>query len=111
MHRPLLAHRTRFAIILTFILSASVSHAATWFADVDGDGFGDSSNAVISVTQPLGYVTNANDCNDQDAAVNPFSTEVCGNAVDEDCDTWLDDGCKVWFLGVDGDGHGVAAGW
>ena len=34
-----------------------------------------------------------NDCNDQNAAVHPGATEVCGNGLDDDCNGIVDDGC------------------
>lgn len=41
-----------------------------YYADVDADGYGDPSTAVVQCTPgPAGYVTNANDCNDGDDAV------------------------------------------
>ncbi|MBC7793159.1 MAG: hypothetical protein H7Z43_05595 [Clostridia bacterium] len=33
------------------------------------------------------------DCDDLDLAVNPFSREICGNGVDDDCTGVADDGC------------------
>jgi hypothetical protein len=34
------------------------------------------------------------DCRDDDAAVSPHATEICGNGVDDDCDGAIDDGCR-----------------
>lgn len=33
------------------------------------------------------------DCDDSDTSVNPFSAEICGNGVDDDCTGQVDDGC------------------
>jgi hypothetical protein len=43
-------------------------------SDVDGDGY-----------------LSSEECDDGDASINPGATEVCGNAVDEDCDDETDD--------------------
>ncbi len=42
---------------------------------------------------PAGYVDNAADCNDAEAAVNPEATEICGDVIDNDCDAVVDETC------------------
>ncbi|MFO0002761.1 MAG: putative metal-binding motif-containing protein, partial [bacterium] len=63
--------------------------------------------------QPAGYVADSADCADGAAAVNPGANEVCGDAVDNDCDTLIDDPTSVdaltWYLDGDGDTYGDAA--
>jgi hypothetical protein len=60
--------------------------APTWTGDKDGDGFGKSSSGQISACEaPEGYVGNAEDCNDGDAALNPEA---------------------VWYSDIDEDGFG-----
>jgi len=56
--------------------------------DADGDGFDRLA-----------------DCNDGDASVFPGAAEVC-NAVDDNCDAVIDEGCQAC---VDGDGDGFSA--
>src|SRR5690606_2694091 len=41
----------------------------TYYKDFDGDDYGDPNTSLKSCIQPTGYVTNADDCNDQNAAV------------------------------------------
>ncbi|MCB9766285.1 MAG: putative metal-binding motif-containing protein [Alphaproteobacteria bacterium] len=65
--------------------------ATTWYADTDADGYGDASAAVTTCAQPSQHVSDDNDCDDTDAAVNPGATEAC-NGVDDDCSGGVDEG-------------------
>lgn len=51
--------------------SQVVVSAQQYFADVDGDGFGDAMNDTLLCNPPSGYVINNLDCDDTDALVNP----------------------------------------
>ena len=51
--------------------SLDLSSATTWFADSDGDTFGDTNSSQTTCTQPANTVTNDSDCDDTTAAVNP----------------------------------------
>lgn len=57
----------------------------TYFLDSDGDGFGDPDFYVQESNQPVGYVQNATDCDDSNAAIYPGAIEVPDNLIDEDC--------------------------
>jgi len=59
----------------------------TFYADLDQDGFGDLANDTLVCTMPAGFVTNSQDCNDSDAAINPNT---------------------VWYMDMDGDLQGDA---
>jgi len=65
----------------------------TYFADADGDGFGDSGAPIESCVQPAGTSTNGDDCDDSDAGTNPGADEVCGDAIDNNCDGQVDEDC------------------
>jgi|GEM_PF-6909006 len=60
--------------------------AATWYADNDGDGFGDSNVAQVACFQPFGYVSDDTDCDDSSSDNYPNATEVYYDGVDQDCD-------------------------
>jgi hypothetical protein len=48
------------------------------------------------------------DCDDEDATVNPAATEIC-NGVDDDCSGSIDDGAvdaTLWYPDSDSDGYG-----
>src|SRR5688572_1843076 len=51
--------------------------ALNWWADVDGDGYGDVATTESACEAPEGFVNNRDDCDDGDAAVNPDAEEVC----------------------------------
>jgi hypothetical protein len=68
--------------------------AATWYADMDGDGYGDPRVRMRSSAPPDGYVFVAGDCNDRNDTVNPGAAERCDNGGDDDCDGEVDE-CEV----------------
>ncbi|MBX2979374.1 MAG: T9SS type A sorting domain-containing protein [Flavobacteriales bacterium] len=61
-----------------------VDPALTWYADVDGDGFGDPDDFVVACEQPEDYVANADDtC--------PAVVGVIGSACDDGNPNTVDD--------------------
>ena len=67
----------------------------TYYADADGDTYGDASSTVSTCNgAPVGYVSDNTDCDDNNAAVNPAATEVC-NSIDDDCDGLTDENILV----------------
>lgn len=62
-----------------------------WYADVDGDGYGDPTNTVNACDQPEGYVYQGGDCDDTESYIHPGMPEDCTNLIDENCDGILGD--------------------
>ena len=95
---------------------ADLSTGAVWYADADGDGYGDGTAGVASCLSPAGHVLDATDCDDTDAAISPSAVEVC-NGFDDDCDGLTDDddagldasSGSAWYADADGDGYGDAS--
>ena len=93
----------------------------TWYQDADGDGHGDPSVSDHRCSQPLGFVTDDADCDDEDATVYPGAPEICGDHLMNDCDgdeqtvadaCWVPpslDAAAAELIGEDeGDGAGVS---
>ncbi|MCP3978439.1 MAG: hypothetical protein GY716_03775, partial [bacterium] len=83
----------------------NVGVETTWYADADGDGYGDPANSQDSCTQPAGFVSNDDDCDDSatGGSINPDADEVC-DGVDNDCDAGTLDGAEDPQLGDQCDG-------
>jgi hypothetical protein len=78
----------------------------TFYADVDGDGFGDPAVTLEACVAPSGWVADDSDCDDGDFTVKPGAPEAC-NGVDDDCDGAVDDGVlSEFFADADTDGYG-----
>ena len=68
--------------------------SSTWYADADGDGFGDAATTTEACEEPSGYVRDDTDCDDGDANSWPSAPELCDGA-DNDCDG-VDDTLGYW---------------
>lgn len=89
----------------------SIAHGCegvTYYADADGDGFGDIDSAELSCEPIAGRILEAGDCDDADAQVNPDALERC-NAADDDCDGNGDEDLAPGLYYRDDDGDGYAS--
>ncbi len=86
--------------------------ASWWYADADGDGYGDDAVAGFYCEAPSGYVATPGDCDDTDATISPSDPEWCADGIDNDCDGSTDESDAVdateWWVDADGDGYGAA---
>ncbi len=88
------------------------SEPSIWFADSDGDGFGDADFSQLNCTQPTNYVANDDDCDDSNPNINPDETEILCNNLDDNCNGQIDEGggsLTTYFYDYDGDGFGTNA--
>ena len=86
-----------------------VVDAAVFYQDLDGDGFGDINSTVVSCEAPEGYVSDAQDCDDNNNTINPSFDEIC-DGIDNNCDQRVDESeavdAPIWYLDFDNDGYG-----
>jgi len=91
----------------------TVNPNTTYFRDADGDGFGNGAISVLACSVPTGFVTNADDCNDNNPNIYPGATEILNNQ-DDDCDGSIDEGLTcpegglIWQKTLGGSGVDIA---
>jgi hypothetical protein len=77
-----------------------------FYADSDGDGFGNAEITVEACEAPSGFVDTGTDCNDSSAASYPAAEELC-DGLDNDCDDDIDEDLDLdFYMDSDGDGFG-----
>ena len=93
---------------------AGCKGCTTYFKDVDGDGFGITTDSKCLSGAGGGYTAlKSGDCNDGDKIISPAATEAC-NSKDDNCDSQTDElnatGCKAFFQDEDKDTFGSGGG-
>jgi hypothetical protein len=66
--------------------SVDPASALTWYADFDGDSFGDDAQTRVSCVEPPFYDATGGDCDDTDEFAYPGAPETCNDGIDQDCD-------------------------
>ncbi|MEY3214083.1 MAG: hypothetical protein RIT28_4564 [Pseudomonadota bacterium] len=97
------------------------SDALLWYADSDGDGYGDDAHTLLACAAPSGYSAVGGDCALDDPSRSPGAAEDCAASADADCDglAGCEDGdCMTDAActedcadGVDDDGDGLTDCW
>ena len=97
--------------VMTYVNGVWIAQGTTesfnfYYADKDDDGFGDKWNVVYADETPVGYVLNNEDCDDNEASINPSIEEIC-DGIDNNCDGLIDEGVKTtYYADTDEDGYG-----
>jgi hypothetical protein len=78
-----------------------------YYADNDGDGFGDLLNDSMACNLPVGYVSDSSDCNDTNELIFPTAIDLC-NSIDDNCNGLIDEDAifTTWYSDADGDNFG-----
>ena len=77
-----------------------------WYVDNDGDGEGSSETSMLSCFSQDGWAQNTDDCDDNNANISTYATEIC-DGLDNDCDSEVDEDLgETFYLDADLDGYG-----
>jgi Putative metal-binding motif/Secretion system C-terminal sorting domain len=79
--------------VATLNLTIVITGTTTFYADADGDGFGNPLVSISATVAPLGYVLNNTDCDDTKPTVYPGAAEICYDGLDNNCNGVIDEGC------------------
>ncbi len=76
--------------------------------DGDGDGFASPTGETMQAcSAPPGFVETATDCDDTNEHVNPATTELCADGLDNNCNGSIDEsGPREFYGDADGDSFG-----
>ncbi len=84
----------------------------TYYKDADADAYGDLQTTTQACSKPVGFVSNSQDCNDNDKDIHPGAVEKC-NGVDNDCDGLINEegssDCTRYYFDSDKDNYGTVA--
>ena len=85
---------TYYANCQDYTLNLTITPSTAYYKDPDGDGYGVASSILYSCNgAPSGYAALTGDCDNNNSAIHPGATEICGNGIDDNCDGNIDEGC------------------
>jgi uncharacterized repeat protein (TIGR03803 family) len=78
-----------------------------FYSDLDGDGWGTAKRMLLACTAPPHYVSNSEDCNDDNGKVYPGAPELC-DGRDNNCNGIIDESFEktTFYYDFDKDGYG-----
>ncbi|MBP9882165.1 MAG: T9SS type A sorting domain-containing protein [Chitinophagales bacterium] len=92
----------------------TVTGQLSFYSDNDLDTYG-TGLAILACVQPNGTSFTADDCNDNNAAINPAASEICNAGIDDNCNGLTDDGditligLNSYYADLDQDSYGSGA--
>ncbi len=90
------------------VVDNSAVDATIWYADVDGDGYGDGAVSEAACSAAADEVVGSGDCDDSDNTIYPGAADAWYDGVDSNCDGA--DDYDADGDGVDADDHAQADG-
>ncbi|MFN0189536.1 MAG: LamG-like jellyroll fold domain-containing protein [Bacteroidia bacterium] len=95
------------------VITVNNNPKVNWYADSDGDGYGNENIDSSYCFQPFGFVSNDGDCNDALNYIHPNTNENCFNGIDDNCNLIIDEGCGMggFQLKILLEGSHLGGGW
>jgi len=81
----------------------------TYYGDEDRDNYGNATNTTLACSKPAGYMSNSNDCNDNNNLIYPGANELC-NGIDDNCANEITDeigvcSAVIYYCDLDNDNY------
>lgn len=88
----------------------AIGSSLAWYADLDGDGYGDTTNVDYACLATDSRIADGTDCDDTNSDIHPAASEYCGG-VDNDCDGETNEDNSLnrtsFYADADADGFGA----
>lgn len=83
----------------------------TYYADTDGDGYGNPDETILACSLPFGFSEDNTDCDDTRNTIYPNAPEICDNDLDDNCNGQTDESLITWTGNGDGSSWTDNANW